>query len=154
MAQVSVPAPVSSPTIESDRSNLDKIESYFNTSSYRESLEISATFNSRLSLERRLRLPFLDPQTGVAQRHCNLYVKAKQRMPGLRNGQIYTFPAARWRKPKRQYLTNMMTDFESAAHQALSINGATSHHLINNTTTSSSSSSGHHPPINHNLGKF
>lgn len=124
-----------------DRVNLDKIESYFNTSSYRESLEVSATFNSRLSLERRLRLPFLDPQTGVAQRHCALYVKAKQRMPGLRSGQIYTFPAARWRKTKRQYLTNMMIDVQSAVNQH-----TTAHHnqqqQCNALFNGSSSSSG------------
>lgn len=104
-----------------DRTNLDKIESFFKSSSYRENCEVSATFNSRLSLERRLRLPFLDPQTGVAQRHCALYVKAKQRLPGLRSGQLYSFPSARWRKSKRQYLSNL-TDFESAItqHQQLS----------------------------------
>lgn len=105
-------------SVAADHVNLDRIETFFNTSSYRESLEVSATFNSRLSLERRLRLPFLDPQTGVAQRHCALYVKAKQRMPGLRSGQLYSFPAARWRKTKRQYLSNMMTDFGCAiSHQ-------------------------------------
>lgn len=102
-----------------DRGNLDKIESYFNTSTYREIMEVSATFNSRLSVERRLRLPFLDPQTGVAQRHSALYVKAKQRLPGLRCGQLYSFPAARWRKTKRQYLTTMMADFQSVlTHQS------------------------------------
>lgn len=115
---VSTSSSTTTASVAVDHANLDRIENFFNTSSYRESLEVSATFNSRLSLERRHRLPFLDPQTGVAQRHCALYVKAKQRMPGLRSGQLYSFPAARWRKTKRQYLTNMMTDFECAiSHQ-------------------------------------
>ena len=100
-----------------DVSNRERIESFFNTSSYRESLEVSATFNTKLSVERRQRLPFLDPQTGVAQSHCALYVKPKQRMPGLRAGQLYSYPGARWRKPKRQYLTNMMTGIESVISQ-------------------------------------
>lgn len=81
-------------------SNLDRIEEFFQSSSYQHCLELSTTFNSRLARERKLRLPFLDLQTGIAQRHC-AQVKAKQRMPGLRAGQLYTFPAQRWRKNKR-----------------------------------------------------
>jgi zinc finger protein ubi-d4 len=88
--------------------NISKIESFLNDSSYRESIEISANFNTRLCLERKLRMPFLDPQTGVAQNHSNLYMKKSQRMPGLREGQIYTYPMTnRWRKSKRQYLAKM-----------------------------------------------
>lgn len=121
------PSSLTMDTMTSSSSNLEKIESYFNTSSYRESLEISATFNSRLSMERRHRLPFLDPQTGVAQRHCNLYMKAKQRLPGLRSGQMYSFPATRWRKPKRQYLANMMTDIESVIAQQTQIIPGSNH---------------------------
>lgn len=93
-----------------ERTNLERIEGFFKSSSYRESLEMSASFNSRLTLERKLRLPFLDPQTGVAQRNCSLQVKARQRMPGLRHGQIYSFPALRWRKSKRQYLNTLLND--------------------------------------------
>lgn len=47
--------------------NLEKIENFLNDSTYRETIEYSANFNTRLCSERRLRLPFLDPQTGVAQ---------------------------------------------------------------------------------------
>lgn len=47
--------------------NLEKIENFINDSTYRETIEYSANFNTRLCTERRLRLPFLDPQTGVAQ---------------------------------------------------------------------------------------
>lgn len=124
------PSSLTMDTMTSSSSNLEKIESYFNTSSYRESLEISATFNSRLSMERRHRLPFLDPQTGVAQRHCNLYMKAKQRLPGLRSGQMYSFPATRWRKPKRQYLANMMTDIESVIAQQTQVIPSSSNNII------------------------
>lgn len=84
--------------------NLSKIETFLNDTAYRELCESSETYNTRLQLERRLRMPFLDQQTGVAQTHCALFMKRRQRMPGLREGQIYTYPSAKWRKSKRQYL--------------------------------------------------
>lgn len=87
--------------------NLAKIENYLKDASYRETIEYSANFNTRLCIERRLRLPFLDPQTGVAQNHSHLFMDKKQRMPGFRQGQIYTYPATRWRKSRRQYLNKM-----------------------------------------------
>ncbi|XP_067631946.1 zinc finger protein ubi-d4 B [Eurosta solidaginis] len=86
--------------------NFEKIQNFLNDSAYKEILENSENFNTRLCIERRLRMPFLDPQTGVAQTHCALFMKQRQRMPGFRDGQIYTYPSARWRKPKRQYLLN------------------------------------------------
>lgn len=84
--------------------NLSKIEAFLNDTAYRELLENSETYNTRLCIERRLRMPFLDQQTGVAQTHCALFMKRRQRMPGLRHGQIYTYPSSKWRKSKRQYL--------------------------------------------------
>ncbi|KAH8373023.1 hypothetical protein KR009_010527 [Drosophila setifemur] len=87
--------------------NFEKIQNFLNDKEkYKEILENSENFNTRLCIERRLRMPFLDPQTGVAQTHCALFMKKKQRMPGFRHGQIYTYPSSRWRKPKRQYLLN------------------------------------------------
>ncbi|XP_060665114.1 uncharacterized transmembrane protein DDB_G0289901 isoform X1 [Drosophila nasuta] len=87
--------------------NLAKIENFLKDVSYRETIEYSANFNTRLCIERRLRLPFLDPQTGVAQNHSQLFMDKRQRMPGFRQGQIYTYPATRWRKSRRQYLSKM-----------------------------------------------
>ncbi|XP_063701553.1 zinc finger protein ubi-d4 [Culicoides brevitarsis] len=87
--------------------NLRKIESFLNDSSYRETIEISSNFNARLCMERKSRMPFVDAQTGVAQRSCHLYAHRRQRMPALREGQIYSYPSQRWRKPKRQYLMRM-----------------------------------------------
>ncbi|KAG5673916.1 hypothetical protein PVAND_003917 [Polypedilum vanderplanki] len=86
--------------------NIIKIEKLLNDSSYSELIELSSNFNTRLRVERKLRMPFLDPQTGVAQNHSNLFMKRAQRIPGLREGQIYTYPSLRWKKAKRQYLTN------------------------------------------------
>lgn len=87
--------------------NLEKIESFFNDSTYRETLEISASFNTRLCVERKSRMPFLDPQTGVAQKNCHLFMMARQRIPSSLQGQLYTYPATRWRKSKRQYLQKL-----------------------------------------------
>lgn len=80
--------------------NLLKIENFINDQSYSELIEYSANFNAKLCIERRLRMPFLDPQTGVAQKHSNLYFKKSQRLPGLKEGQIYTYPSTRWRCKK------------------------------------------------------
>lgn len=92
-------------------SNLEKIETFLNDSAYKEVLENSENYNTRLCIERRLRMPFLDPQTGVAQNHCALFMKRRQRMPGLREGQIYTYPSGRWRKSRRQYLIHQHRPF-------------------------------------------
>lgn len=35
-------------------------------------------------------------------------MSSRQRMPGLLQGQVYTYPAKRWRKRRRQYLMNAM----------------------------------------------
>lgn len=82
---------------------------------YKEAIESSANFNTRLCIERRMRLPFLDSQTGVAQNHSNLFMHKRQRMPGLLQGQIYTYPRQRWRKKRRQYLTMNARAFARAA---------------------------------------
>ncbi|XP_075213329.1 zinc finger protein ubi-d4-like isoform X3 [Lycorma delicatula] len=81
---------------------------FMSDSAYREAIENSANYNTRLCIERRLRMPFLDPQTGLAQNHSNLFMSSRQRMPGLQEGQVYTYPSKRWRKKRRQYLMNMM----------------------------------------------
>ncbi|CAB0037743.1 unnamed protein product [Trichogramma brassicae] len=89
-----------------NRDNLVKIESFLNDSAYMEAIENSASYNSRLCRERRLRMPFLDSQTGVAQNHSNLFMSSRERLPGLQHGQLYTYPSKRWRKKRRQYLMN------------------------------------------------
>lgn len=43
--------------------------SFLNDSSYKEAIESSSNFNTRLCVERRLRMPFLDPQTGMKYLH-------------------------------------------------------------------------------------
>nr|CAH7733300.1 unnamed protein product [Callosobruchus chinensis] len=99
---------------EKPRTSLEKIESFLNDSTYKEILESSLNYNTRLCIERRLRLPFFDTQTGVAQNHSNLYMNKRQRIPGLLSGQIYTYPRQRWRKKRRQYLTMSTRPFTRA----------------------------------------
>ncbi|XP_053984302.1 zinc finger protein DPF3 isoform X2 [Hylaeus volcanicus] len=91
-----------------NESNLCKIESYLNDTAYRESIENASNYNSRLCKERRLRMPFLDSQTGVAMNHSALFMSARERLPGLLHGQIYTYPSKRWRKKRRQYLMHYL----------------------------------------------
>ncbi|CAG9860981.1 unnamed protein product [Phyllotreta striolata] len=91
-------------TNSSNRSSLEKIESFINEAAYKEALENSSNYNTRLNIERRLRLPFIDTQTGVAQNHSSLFMDRRQRIPGLLPGQIYSYPRQRWRKKRRQYL--------------------------------------------------
>lgn len=88
----------------SSRTSLEKIESFINEAAYKEALENSSNYNMRLNIERRLRLPFIDTQTGVAQNHSSLFMDRRQRIPGLLPGQIYSYPRQRWRKKRRQYL--------------------------------------------------
>lgn len=45
---------------------------------------------------------------GVAQNHSALFMSARERLPGLLLGQIYTYPSKRWRKKRRQYLMHYL----------------------------------------------
>jgi len=89
--------------------NLARIENYLNDYTYREQIEFSANFNKRLMYERKTRQPFLDTQTGVAQNNTQLMSK-RNRMPGFKQGQVYTYQSARWRKSRRQYLTKSISN--------------------------------------------
>ncbi|XP_027233153.1 zinc finger protein ubi-d4 isoform X1 [Penaeus vannamei] len=93
-------------TVES--STLDKILSFVNDNGYKELMQNSAKFNIRIRKDRIYRQPYIDGQTGVAQRHCHLFVSDKQRMPGILQGQVYTYPARRWKAQRRSYLGSLM----------------------------------------------
>ncbi|KAL9952185.1 hypothetical protein ACROYT_G039400 [Oculina patagonica] len=68
---------------------------------YKEALENVSAFNSRLRYERRLRIPFIDAQTGIAMNNCHLWISKLERQPGQTPHYIYSYPARRWRKKKR-----------------------------------------------------
>ena len=78
--------------------------SFFNDTGYKDYLENAVAFNRKLNEERKMRLPYIDGQTGVAQRHYNSQRNRRERMPGSKPGQIYTYPQKQWKKRKYQYL--------------------------------------------------
>ena len=82
--------------------------SFFNNSGYKEYLENAVAFNRKLNEERKMRLPYIDGQTGVAQRHYNSQRLKRERMPGRKPGQIYSYPQKHWKKKRYQYLRYFM----------------------------------------------
>ncbi|KAK8727797.1 hypothetical protein OTU49_009460, partial [Cherax quadricarinatus] len=82
--------------------------SFVNDTGYKELMQNSARYNVRIRKDRIYRQPYIDGQTGVAQRHCHLFVSDKHRMPGILQGQVYTYPARRWKTQRRSYLGSLM----------------------------------------------
>lgn len=82
-------------------------EKYVN---YLELIEDSRNYNTQLVSERRLRLPFIDQQTGIAQTDCLLWRSGDQRKIvygkeiDLTRSRIFNYPAIRWQKKRRDYL--------------------------------------------------
>ncbi|XP_043931731.1 zinc finger protein ubi-d4 isoform X2 [Protopterus annectens] len=70
---------------------------------YRDAMEKCHNYNARLCAERSVRLPFLDSQTGVAQSDCYIWMEKRHRGPGTSEGQLYSYPARRWRKKRRAH---------------------------------------------------
>ncbi|NXM90343.1 REQU protein, partial [Oenanthe oenanthe] len=70
---------------------------------YCDAMEQCHSYNARLCAERSVRLPFLDSQTGVAQSNCYIWMEKRHRGPGLAAGQLYSYPARRWRKKRRAH---------------------------------------------------
>ncbi|XP_039273378.1 zinc finger protein ubi-d4-like [Styela clava] len=106
---------------------------------YKEAMEQCHSFNSRLMTERRVRLPYLDSQTGVAQNSCNLLFERWQRGPGLGPNQVYTYPSKRWKKKPR---TMPILDPYSMATNSKSLTGQLIQGLEGHINENSNSSSG------------
>ena len=53
--------------------SVTSLERFLNTNTYKELAESTMSFNRRLNEERKMRIPYIDGQTGVAQvgRGCN-----------------------------------------------------------------------------------
>ena len=95
-----------------------KVEEFFDDPSYKEYLESAVSYNRKLNEERKMRLPYIDSQTGVAQRHYNSQRHKRERMPGLNQSQIYSYPQKQWRKKKYQYLKYFMQPKKMFDHEA------------------------------------
>ena len=68
---------------------------------YRDAIDQVIAYNSKILLDRRLRYPYIDGQTGVAQQDCNLWVSRVARSAPVSPGQICSYPSRRWRVRKR-----------------------------------------------------
>ncbi|XP_076815577.1 zinc finger protein DPF3-like isoform X2 [Clavelina lepadiformis] len=98
---------------------------------YKEAMEHCQSYNSRLMAERRVRLPYLDSQTKVAQNGCSLWFDKRHRGPGLHPNQVYTYPNKRWKKSPR------FNPIAESQFDALSFSEAA--HLINENSNDSTS---------------
>ena len=95
--------------IQVNADNVKKLEKFLGTSKYKDLAMNSQSFSRKLNEERKMRLPYVDGQTGVAQKHYSLSKRtARERMPGNRLGQIYSYPQRRWVKKSYQYLNHFM----------------------------------------------
>ncbi|XP_030921253.1 zinc finger protein ubi-d4 [Geospiza fortis] len=98
---------------------------------YRDAMEQCHSYNARLCAERSVRLPFLDSQTGVAQSNCYIWMEKRHRGPGLAAGQLYSYPARRWRKKRRAHPPEdprlSFPSIKPDAEQALKKEGLLSH---------------------------
>uniref|UniRef100_A0AAY4E025 D4, zinc and double PHD fingers family 2 n=1 Tax=Denticeps clupeoides TaxID=299321 RepID=A0AAY4E025_9TELE len=70
---------------------------------YKDAMEQCHSYNARLCAERSILMPFLDSQTGVAQSNCYIWMEKRHRSAGTAPGQLYTYPARRWRKKRRAH---------------------------------------------------
>jgi len=94
--------------IEVNADNVKKLEKFFGTGKYKDLAVNTQSFSRKLNEERKMRIPYVDGQTGVAQKHYNNSRRACERMPGTKLGQIYTYPQRRWQKKNYQYLQHFM----------------------------------------------
>jgi len=85
-----------------------KVEKFFNDPGYKEYIENAVAFNRKLNEERKMRLPYIDGQTGVAQRHYNSGRLKRERMPPTSFGKVLQYPPKHWHKKRYQYLKYFM----------------------------------------------
>jgi len=95
-----------------------KYEKFLSTGKYKELAQSTQSFNRKLNEERKMRIPYVDGQTGVAMKHYNNMRMARERMPGRREGQVYSYPQRRWQKKRYQYLQYFMLPKHLRFHPA------------------------------------
>lgn len=74
---------------------------------YLDILQDTKSFNNFLFSERKLRLPFIDTHTGIAQSDSSLWRSGNERQSmnqPSNTGTLYSYPAIRWQKRRREYL--------------------------------------------------
>ena len=85
-----------------------RYENFLGTSNYKALAQSTQSFNRKLNEERKMRIPYVDGQTGVAMKHYNNVRVSRERMPGRRDDQVYSYPQRRWHKKRYQYLQYFM----------------------------------------------
>ena len=119
---------------------------FFNDSGYKEYLENAVNFNRKLNEERKMRLPYIDGQTGVAQRHYNSMRNARERMPvpdrDVDPGKVICYPQKHWHKKRYQYLKYFMApkhrfDPEADMHTISQVENPSAMNSIGASNTSS-----------------
>lgn len=114
---------------------------------YKDILKDTRTFNRFLSLERKQRLPFIDPQTGIAQNDCNLWHSQHDRQyvhqADGSSAKLYCYPAQRWHKSRREYLLNS-NGLQLSHNESLSLSSHASNEIPIQGSSLSSQSPGVH----------
>ncbi|XP_072573640.1 zinc finger protein ubi-d4-like isoform X4 [Paramormyrops kingsleyae] len=82
---------------------VDSVVNVLGEQYYRDAMEQCHSYNARLCAERSVHMPFLDSQTRVAQSNCYIWMEKRHRSPAMNPGQLYSYPARRWRKKRRAH---------------------------------------------------
>lgn len=102
---------------------------------YLDILQDAKSFNNFLFSERKLRLPFVDTHTGIAQSDSSLWHSSDERQSvdkASNTGLLYSYPANRWQKRRREYL--MKSSLVVKTNETCNINN-----LTTNSTTKNNS---------------
>ena len=91
-----------------EEEKIQKYEKFLGTGKYKELAQSTQSFNRKLNEDRKMRIPYVDGQTGVAMKHYNNDRVSRERMPGRREGQLYSYPQKKWHKKSYQYLQYFM----------------------------------------------
>jgi len=94
--------------IDVNADSVKKLEKFLVTGKYKDLAVNTQSFSRKLNEERKMRLPYVDGQTGVAQKHYNNCRTKCERMPGCKPGQLISYPQKRWQKKNYQYLQHFM----------------------------------------------
>lgn len=99
------------------------LKSRGNEKLYQEAIEASSKFNKRLVNERKMRIPFFDCQTSVAQANSMIWNTEQQRTIPNRAGYIYQYPVKQWTQNRRlgfeNINSNLLPKLETYQHQII-----------------------------------
>jgi len=116
--------------VDVNSDSVKKLEKFLGTGKYKDLAVNTQSFSRKLNEERKMRIPYVDGQTGVAQKHYNNSRRACERMPGTKPGQVFSYPQRRWVKKSYQYLHHFMMPrhlrYEAAERAAIAASEHTS----------------------------